>query len=80
MPRPQCPDCTHCLAMVQPQPRPPRAAQHTLQEALPQALSPHGLARSGGPQTSPYPSPGATSEADVSEAFPSSPALPRPPE
>lgn len=35
MPRPWCPDCTHCLAMVQPQPRPPRASPHTLQGSVP---------------------------------------------
>lgn len=31
MPRPRCPDYTYFLATVQPQPRPPRAAQHILQ-------------------------------------------------
>ena len=35
MPRPRCPDCTHCLATVQPQPRPPRASPHTLQGSVP---------------------------------------------
>lgn len=43
MPQPWCPDCTHCLATVQPQPRPPRAARHTLQGSVPQAARhPHG--------------------------------------
>ena len=49
MPRPRCPDCTYFLATIQPQPRPPRAAQHILQGALPEASSPHCLAQPGGP-------------------------------
>lgn len=55
MPRPRCPDCTYFLAMVQPQPRPPRAAQHILRGALPEASSSHGPACLGAHLT---PSPG----------------------
>lgn len=51
MPRPRCPDYTYFLATVQPQPRPPRAAQHILQGPLPEASGPHRLAPPGGPLT-----------------------------